>query len=236
MAVRTAKSFVKAAVSDFDNYHNVLRREIEPLLPAAYSRVMDVGCGSGVTSSWLKQRCPGAEAIGVEADLDAAREAGKVLDRVIAVNVEQSLDFIDEYFERIELLLLMDILEHLRDPWTFLHKIKSVVKDRGCIIASIPNVRNLKVLMPLIIQGQWRYGDCGLLDKTHLRFFTKKTIVELFDSAGLVVDLIAPTGPIAKNNIRSAAGLLALVLNKATGGAFTEFIAHQFLVRARKAA
>jgi 2-polyprenyl-3-methyl-5-hydroxy-6-metoxy-1,4-benzoquinol methylase len=138
-------------VSDFANYYNVLRKEIEPLLPASYTRVMDVGCGSGVTSSWLKQRCPAVEAIGVEADLDAARQAGKVLDRVIAVNVEQSLDFIDEYFEKIELLLLLDILEHLRDPWTFLQKIKSVVKDQGCIIASIPNVRNVKVLMPLIV-------------------------------------------------------------------------------------
>jgi len=88
--------------------------------------------------------------------------------------------------------------------------------------------------LPLVLLGQWRYGHSGLLDRTHLRFFTRKSILELFESAGLVVERIAPTGPIERRYIKSAAGALAFVLNKATGGATMEFIAHQFLVRARK--
>jgi len=221
-------------VSDLASYYNVLRSEIEPLLPLSYSRLMDIGCGAGVTSQWLKQRRASVEAIGVEIDIDAARQANQVLDRVIVVDIGRDLDFADEYSGKIDLLLLLDILEHLQDPWTFLDKIKRVVKDQGCVIASIPNTRNLKVILPLVLLGQWRYGHSGLLDRTHLRFFTRKSILELFESAGLVVDRIAPTGPIERRCIKSAAGALAFVLNKASGGATTEFIAHQFLVRARK--
>jgi 2-polyprenyl-3-methyl-5-hydroxy-6-metoxy-1,4-benzoquinol methylase len=217
-----------------NDYYSNLRTEIEPLLPTSYSRVMDVGCGAGVTSDWLKQRGSAAEFIGVETELGAVRQAEKVLDRVIRANIEQDLAFVDEYFEQVDLLLLLDVLEHLRDPWSFLRKIRGVVRAQGSVIASIPNIRNLKAIAPLIVRGEWRYGDSGLLDRTHLRFFTKKTILELFESAGLAVDMIVPTGPVEKNNVKSVAGSFAFLLNKAVGGAFTEFIAHQFLVRATK--
>ena len=221
-------------MSELGGYYDVLRSEIEPMLPKSYSRVMDIGCGAGVTSKWLKQRCSAVEAIGVEIDIDAARYAGDALDRVIVVDIERDKEFMGEFSGKIDLLLLLDILEHLQDPWSFLQRIKQVVNDQGCIIASIPNIRNVKVILPLVFGGQWRYSKSGLLDKTHLRFFTKKTILELFASAGLTVDMIAPTGPIERNNVKSVTGALAFVVNKATRGAITEFIAHQFLVRARK--
>ncbi len=214
-------------------YYNVLRSEIEPLLPAAYGRVMDVGCGAGVTSKWLGDRSA-AETVGVEANADAARLACGVLDRVIVADIEANTEFIDEYCEKVDLLLLLDILEHLQDPWAFVTKIKRVVTQRGAIIASLPNVRNVKVLLPLLLNGQWRYGASGLLDRTHLRFFTKKTMIDLFEGADLVVDAIVPTGPLRIDRVKSAAGSLAFAANKLALGAFTEFFAHQYLVRARR--
>jgi 2-polyprenyl-3-methyl-5-hydroxy-6-metoxy-1,4-benzoquinol methylase len=221
-------------VSESSGYYDVLRNEIEPLLPPSYSRVMDIGCGAGVTSKWLKQRRANVESVGVEIDVEAARQAGKVLDRVIVADIERDRDFINDFSGKIDLLLLLDILEHLQDPWSFLQRVKQVVNYKGCIIASLPNIRNMKVILPLVLDGQWRYSKSGLLDVTHLRFFTRRTILELFASAGLVVDRISPTGPVERNNVKSAAGAVAFVLNKATRGAITEFIAHQFLVRARK--
>jgi 2-polyprenyl-3-methyl-5-hydroxy-6-metoxy-1,4-benzoquinol methylase len=213
-------------------YFETLRDEIEPLVPTSLALVMDVGCGAGVTSSWLKQIRPDITTVGVEIDESIAATAAKVVDTVLVVDLDKGLEPLRGYTGRVDLLLLMDVLEHLRDPWTRLTEFRDLLTPTGVVIASIPNVRNLKVLRPLLLKGQWQYQSSGILDRTHLRFFTRGTVLELFAGAGYEIQKLAFTGPLQASRIKSLAGGLAFVGNKMLGGLLRDFLAHQYVVRA----
>jgi len=81
-----------------------------------------------------------------------------------------------------------DVLEHLRDPWTLVRRLRDLLVPGGCLVASIPDMRHFEVMKDLLLRRQWRYVDAGVLDRTHLRFFTEKTVRELFEQAGLVME------------------------------------------------
>jgi 2-polyprenyl-3-methyl-5-hydroxy-6-metoxy-1,4-benzoquinol methylase len=106
----------------------------------------------------------------------------------------KSLDDIpNNYFDCI---ILFDILEHLIDPYTLLHALKNKLSSKGVIIASIPNIRYYRTFVDLVIHGNWDYKEHGILDKTHLRFFTYKSIVKMLNSLDfqiLVLEGIHPT-------------------------------------------
>ena len=85
-------------------------------------------------------------------------------------------------------LLFPDVLEHLVDPWAALRRFSKYVKPSGVVVASIPNVRNIALLYRLIVQGTWDYEASGLLDRGHLRFFTRKSIVDMFAQSDLVIE------------------------------------------------
>jgi len=93
--------------------------------------------------------------------------------------------------EPFDCIVFADVLEHLRDPWGTMEQYLQRLKPGGYVVASIPNVRNFYLLYNLIVRGQWRYEDSGLLDRTHLRFFTRKEIMELFSVAGLEVEMVS---------------------------------------------
>jgi SAM-dependent methyltransferase len=216
-------------------YFDTLRDEIEPLVPPNPSMVMDIGCGEGVTSRWLKRIRPNITTIGVEIDPSVAAVAASAVDRVLVVDLNQGLGALADYEGRVELLLLLDVLEHLQDPWARLTEFKRLLAPAGVVIASIPNVRNLKVLGPLLFSGEWRYQSSGILDRTHLRFFTRRTVLELFSGAGYEIQRIAFTGPLQRSRIKSLSGGTAYLANLALGGALKEFVAHQYVIRAVKA-
>ena len=93
--------------------------------------------------------------------------------------------------KKFDLILCLDVLEHLIDPWSVIKKlIYENLREGGTLIACIPNVRYYNVLLPLLLKKEWKYQETGVLDRTHLRFFTKKTILELISSAGLQLDTI----------------------------------------------
>jgi glycosyltransferase involved in cell wall biosynthesis/SAM-dependent methyltransferase len=164
-----------------DAYYRQERREIEAIVPAGASRIMDVGCGEGMLGRILLER-GAAEVVGVEANPAAARRARENLSRVLEGDVESlALPFEDGHFDCI---VLADILEHLRDPLSALVKMVRCLSDSGAIVASIPNVGFFEVIRRLA-EGRWEYEEYGILDKTHLRFFTKKEIELLFHQAGL---------------------------------------------------
>lgn len=213
-------------------YFDVLRSEIEPLVPRNPTIVMDVGCGQGVTSHWLRQIRPNITTIGLEIDPAAAEVAAAVVDKVLVVDLDRGVEALNEYRGRVDLLLLLDVLEHLRDPWTRLRDLKALLAPTGVVIASVPNVRNLKVLWPLIANGDWRYKDSGILDRTHLRFFTRRTALELFTGAGFTIQDLAFTGPLQRNRIKSISGGLAFLANILLAGSLQDFVAHQYIVRA----
>lgn len=213
-------------------YFDTLRDEIEPLVPRNPTMVMDVGCGAGVTSRWLKQIRPNIVTIGVEIDESVASTAASVLDSVLVADLNQGIGALADYEGRIELLLLLDVLEHLLDPWTRLIELKRLLAPGGVVIASIPNVRNLKVLAPLLFKGDWQYQNSGILDRTHLRFFTRRTVLELFSGAGYEIQHMVFTGPLQPGRVKSVSGGIAYLANKVVGGALNDFVAHQYVVRA----
>lgn len=175
-----------------DYFHHSRRDQILPLLPANCDRVLEVGCGAGTTLRQLKSAGLCNWIGGVELFPTAAAEAAAVLDYVCQGNIETIELGIE--IGSIDVVLCLDVLEHLVDPWATVRKLTSLLKPGGVLIASLPNVRHIKVVMPLLFRGEWDYKSFGLLDRTHLRFFTKSTATELIQSAGLQVDSIRNIG------------------------------------------
>lgn len=173
-------------------YFEYTRNEIFPLLPDKIAKVLEIGCGTGNTLAWLKAQKQCSWVGGVELYPDAAARAREKLDAVYVGNIEQ-LDLpIDQ--GSLDLILCLDVLEHLLDPWTVVRRLHRLLKPGGVFIASIPNVRHHSVLSPLLFKQQWEYTEAGILDRSHLRFFVKKSAVKLIESSGLKVDMLVATG------------------------------------------
>ena len=124
---------------------------------------------------------------------------------------------------QIDLILALDVLEHLVDPWSVVRKLDRVLRPGGALIASIPNVRHHSVLVPLLFRGRWRYMPMGPLDRTHLRFFTRSTAIDLVESSGMRVDKM--------DSVMSARSQL---LSRLTLSMARPFLEIQYLLRAIK--
>jgi len=204
------------------NYFDQCRSEVLAWIPAKVEKVFEVGCGSGATLQHIKQNGL-ADWVGGMELVKSVVEAGKEIDMLIQGNIEECDIPLDE--ASIDVILCLDVLEHLVDPWAVVVKLKKYLKPGGMIIGSLPNVKNLKVVIPLIFMDNWQYVDAGQLDRTHLRFFTKKTAVKLFQNAGLKV-VATPIWFSGKGN--------ASLLNKVTLGLLRSFLVGNIYVCARK--
>jgi O-antigen biosynthesis protein len=146
--------------------------------------VLDVGCSTGYLAEVLVQR--GCRVTGIEIDPKAARRAEEHCERVIVGDVE-SLDLGKELDESsFDVIIFGDVLEHLKDPLQALRRLKSSLGPRGYVVASIPNIAHGSVRLALM-QGKFRYHSVGLLDNTHLRFFTRESLEQLFKDAGFLI-------------------------------------------------
>jgi 2-polyprenyl-3-methyl-5-hydroxy-6-metoxy-1,4-benzoquinol methylase len=146
-------------------------------IPDGTKTILEFGCGFGGFSSLVKEKL-GTESWAVEIEKNAAKEAEKKLDKVINADAFEALNQIPEdYFDCI---ILFDILEHLIDPYNLLCALKSKLTKNGVIVASIPNIRYYRNFIDFVIHGNWDYKEHGILDKTHLRFFTYKSIIKTF--------------------------------------------------------
>jgi 2-polyprenyl-3-methyl-5-hydroxy-6-metoxy-1,4-benzoquinol methylase len=149
------------------------------------SSVLEFGCATGYMSDVLVTR-RGCRVTGVELEPKAAAAAEAFCDRVIVGDAE-TLDLDQELgSERFDAVLFADFLEHLRDPGTLLRRVRAFVADGGIVIASIPNVAHASVRLSLLA-GRFRYRPRGLLDESHLRFFTRESIRNLFEESGYVI-------------------------------------------------
>src|SRR5215210_4290034 len=147
-------------------------------------QVLDVGCSTGYLAEVLLKR--GCRVTGIEIDPKAARQAEEHCERVIVGDVE-SLDVGEELDEgSFDVIIFGDVLEHLKDPLQTLGRLRSFLGPRGYVVASIPNIAHGSVRLALM-QGKFQYHSVGLLDSTHLRFFTRETLEQLFKDAGLVI-------------------------------------------------
>ena len=163
------------------------RNDILELIPATSTKILDVGCSTGLLGDQIKAKID-AEVFGIEIDQAMAKLAEKPLDGVIFGDIE-GLDlaqhFNPDYFDCI---ILADILEHLKDPWRVLKLLTNILRTEGSIIASIPNIRHYTTLINLIFKGYWPYRDRGIHDRNHLRFFTLRNIKSLFKNSDLAIN------------------------------------------------
>jgi glycosyltransferase involved in cell wall biosynthesis len=147
------------------------------LLTGKAQEVLELSCGDGAFGSELVRA--GNRVTGVDSHPMVPGWAGYC--DVIGADLENGLpEFRNAPFSRV---LLIDTIEHLRDPRPLLRDVKRAVADRGMVIIAVPNVANLAVRLTLLF-GRFRYGDRGILDWSHLRFFTRKTIAELLQTSG----------------------------------------------------
>lgn len=149
----------------------------------ARSNVLDIGAADGSVARALSQM--GCRVWGVEGDPQAAEQATEWCEEVIVGDVEQ-LDFADTLDMKFDVILFLDILEHLRDPVAVARRALQILDDRGYVVVSLPNVAHGAVRAQLM-GGRFAYTDTGLLDRTHLRFFDSVSVREFLDNAGLVV-------------------------------------------------
>lgn len=168
---------LNSAVQDY--YENP-RPDIQRTVNQASRTLLDVGCGAGLMAFELKHKL-NAEVWGIEYNPAAAQKASLRIDKVFTGRVEDNIPKLpDNYFDTI---IFADVLEHLMDPALVIRNLKRKLADNGELIASIPNVRFWGVISNLI-SGHWEYEDAGILDRTHLKFFTRSSIMNMFSGAG----------------------------------------------------
>lgn len=169
------------------NYYNQSRTDVSCLIKNKINKILDIGCGEGYFLKNIKDTY-GAETWGIEINEEVAEKAKKNIDHILVGNAEGLLSGIeDEYFDCIS---FNDVLEHLYNPTEILSLVRSKLASDGCIVASIPNVRYFHNLKKLILKREWEYEDSGILDSTHVRFFTEKSIKRMFENAGYKVERI----------------------------------------------
>lgn len=167
-----------------DGYYNDDREEMLHFLPKNVKTVLDVGCGNGIFASLVKNKID-AEVWGIELMEEEIAKAKDILHKSFAGPCEDHIDSLpDNYFD---VIYFNDVLEHLVDPYMVLKNIKSKLSDGGVVISSIPNLRFHSVLIPLIFSKKFEYKSYGVMDKTHLRFFTKKSIKKMYKDQGYEV-------------------------------------------------
>ena len=164
-------------------YYSNIRWRIIDLIPEGSNRILEVGCGTGSTLIKLKELHKAQEIYGLELNGEVLQEHIKDIDKVIIGDVERvEPPFQEEFFDYI---IFADVLEHLIEPEEVLKRYMKYLKKDGAIIASIPNIKNYTVLFDLVIRDRFEYRDAGILDRSHLRFFTKKEIVDMFERTGM---------------------------------------------------
>ena len=204
------------------DYYSHERSDLLRLLPSGVKleKVLDVGCGCGTTGQYLKNHLTVKEVVGIEMNPEMAQQAKMVLDQVIIGDVQQiDLPFDQRYFDCI---ICADLLEHLYDPWSVLLKLKNYLKDTGCLLLSVPNVQHWSMIARLLA-GSWNYQDEGILDSTHIRFFTRKSLRELIQRSGFQIEKIS-----------GAMGKETHLINFLTLRLLSNFFSFRYFVLAKK--
>jgi 2-polyprenyl-3-methyl-5-hydroxy-6-metoxy-1,4-benzoquinol methylase len=167
-----------------DNYYQSVREEMLAFVPHDAARILEVGCGEGQFGYRLKQANP-CEVWGVELIESAARVAERRLDKVLVGDIGELVERLpQDYFD---VVVFNDVLEHLVDPDDVLGRIKRHLSKHGVVVSSIPNIRFFPTFYELLMHTTWEYEESGILDRTHLRFFTVESIRAMYERLGYEV-------------------------------------------------
>jgi 2-polyprenyl-3-methyl-5-hydroxy-6-metoxy-1,4-benzoquinol methylase len=179
------------ADSNESKYYQNKREELKYLIPDNSKRILEVGCGEGIFRTHFPED---VEYIGIEPSLHSVQVARKTLIEVHCGTLEEVKDAIK--FECFDLAIANDVMEHSIDHEIFLEIIYSKLAHKSYFIGSIPNVRSFENLFHLIIGRDWKYTESGVLDYTHLRYFTCISLVRACKKAGFVNIKIFPINPL----------------------------------------
>jgi SAM-dependent methyltransferase len=199
-----------------DYFHHE-RREIRPLLPQAAAKVLEIGAASGQTLRWIKTIYPTAVTTGVEINDGMAAELRRNADVAIIGSISECLPRLETY----DLILLLDVLEHLVDAANALLSVRQLLAPGGYVVVSVPNIAHLSVAAPLLFQRQFSYQDAGILDRTHLRFFVEETAVRLLNDANFKV---------SRGLISGLQGRKAKVLDRVSMGLLRHHLTKQYIM------
>ncbi|MBI4588460.1 MAG: class I SAM-dependent methyltransferase [Candidatus Rokubacteria bacterium] len=209
--------------------HSVILR----FLPdGAGKRLLDVGAAEGYLAELLGRR--GFEVTCLERDPGLAAVAAEKCRRVVTADLERELPLLDGPFD---VIVYGDVLEHLSDPARVLSSLNQSLKEDGIVIVSVPNVAHLWVRLQLLL-GRFDYADRGILDRTHLRFFTRRSFLRFLGDSKLKVIEMIPTPvplPLLVPERLHGRWLSALhALNALTARCWQGLFAYQFVAVARR--
>lgn len=180
---------------EFDPSAHGAHMQVLSLVPSDMN-VLDVGCADGYLAARLSAM--NCRVVGIELDEERARRAREFCEGVVVGAVESvPLPFSPGQFD---VILYADILEHTPDPLAVLRRLDPYLQKDGKIVISLPNIAHFSVRLPLLM-GDFTYTDSGILDRTHLRFFTYRTAVELIREAGYAVEEVRYTGVAARSRL-----------------------------------
>ncbi len=166
-------------------YYGTHRSEMLQYIPADARVILEVGCGEGNFCRQLK--ADGREIWGLEINQQAADQAIAVCDTVIVGSFEEQVSRLPQHY--FDCVVFNDVLEHLYDPWTTVRQVKDLLSDKGVLVTSIPNFRYISNLITeILFQKEFEYKpEGGILDDTHIRFFTSKSMLRMFRNEGYEV-------------------------------------------------
>lgn len=180
--------------------------------------VLDIGCATGKLLENLKKN-KNCQVFGIESDKEMAKEAARICENLICDDVEScNLPFQKEFFD---IIIFADVLEHLKRPDLLLEKLKFYIKRNGCLLISIPNIAFFLARLNLFF-GKFDYVEYGIMDKTHLRFFTLKTAKRLIEESGYKIVYLQ-----GYNQVKARYFLL-----KPLGKIFKTLFATDFIIKA----
>lgn len=182
--------------------------------------ILDLGCAAGALGRKLRELNKVSQIIGIEIFDSAAQKASEYYDEVYCEDIENVNLQYESYFDYI---ICGDILEHLRNPWKILDQIHYWLKDSGTVIVIIPNIRYWKIIYDLALKGEWEYVDAGIMDHTHLRFFTRYSFRKALIEHNFIIKKEEPFFFGKKG-----------ILNNLTLGILKEYLSSQILFTAQK--
>jgi 2-polyprenyl-3-methyl-5-hydroxy-6-metoxy-1,4-benzoquinol methylase len=212
-------------------YFSHIRMDVISLLPLQPSqKVLEIGAGGGDTLMYIKEKKLAGEVMGVELlKIENSNQQNPLIDNFQIADIEQeNINAPEDYFD---IIICADVLEHLADPWKCIARISRHLKKGGRMIASIPNIREVKTLFNIVFRGDFKYeAKGGILDNTHLRFFCKKNMLQLMSTDSLYPIYCKPN--ILLKEVPQ--GKKRRFLNRLTFGLILDFLAIQYLCVAEK--
>lgn len=150
-------------------------------------KILDIGIGTGILGRWFSGK--GYEISGIEPNPNWARQAKKYYTDIFVGTLEETPT---NFFQKADVVVFGDVLEHMSDPFTALKRVVSIQKNGTIFIISVPNIANIWIRLNLLF-GKFEYTTRGILDDTHLKFFTKKSLKSMLEESGLAIIEIIPT-------------------------------------------